>query len=492
MKNFQEYLTEIGEIGYVEEITHAVAYVSGLPTASPHELVIFETGDIGYILSLREDMLEVLLFSREAIKEGTRVTRTKEFLQVHAGMHLLGKSINPFGKALDPGQIWQEKDIVLMDIDRPPDGISSRKRISSTFETGVGLVDLVLPLGKGQRQLVIGDRKTGKTNFLLQTILTQARRGAVCIYVGIGKKRLAIKKVEEFMRQEKITEQCIIVASTAQDPSGVIYLTPYTGMTIAEYFKEQGKDVLIILDDLTTHARYYREISLLIRRFPGRNSYPADIFYSHARLLERAGNFIHTNGEQSITCLAVAETVQGDLSGFIQTNLMSMTDGHLYFDSDLFAKGRRPAIHPFLSVTRVGRQTQSALRQTLNREILSFLSLFERMQNFTHFGAEVSDTVANTTKMGEKVMAFFEQLSYTVRSIDLQMLLFSLMWVDTWRDKPIDTMKGDMGKIADVYLQDQALQQEVHALMEKCDSFNKLLGEIRGKSDDFYKKLGLQ
>jgi F-type H+-transporting ATPase subunit alpha len=492
MKSFEEYLAESGEIGFVEEISHAVAYISGLPSVSPHELIVFESGEIGYVLSLRSDYVEVLLFSKEVIKAGTRATRTKEFLKIHSSPELLGNAINPFGRPLDPSKTIDAKSTEHMDIDRPPDGIATRKRISKAFETGVGLVDLVLPLGKGQRELVIGDRKTGKTNFLMQTMLSQAKQGTICIYVGIGKKQLAIKKVEEFMKKHEIYDHCLIVASSAQDSSGIIYLTPYTGMAVAEYFKDQGKDVLIILDDLTTHAKYYREISLLIRRFPGRNSYPADVFYSHARLLERAGNFINGESENSITCLAVAETVQGDLSGYIQTNLMSMTDGHLYFDSDLFAKGRRPAVHPFLSVTRVGRQTQTPLRQTLNREILSFLSLFERMQNFTHFGAEVSDTVANTTKMGEKVMSFFEQLLYSVRSTELQMLLFSLMWVDTWRDKPTETMKEDMRKITDVYYKDEALQKEVIEIIAKCESFNQLLGEVRGKPDAFYKKLGLQ
>lgn len=491
MKDFKYYLEESAEIGFIEAVSSDVAHVSGLPGINPRELVMFETGDIGYVLSLGKESCEVLIFSKRVLRAGTKVTRTKMFLEIEVGRHLLGSTVNPFGKPVDNSVIWDDKEGVAVKIDTSAEGISSRKRINQSFETGVALVDLVLPLGKGQRQLIIGDRKSGKTNFLLQTLLTQASQGTICIYVAIGKKQLSVKKIEEFVKANGIAERCIVVASVSQDPSGIIYMTPYTGMAIAEYFREQGSDVLIILDDLTTHARYYREISLLIKRFPGRNSYPADIFYAHARLLERAGNFKRGESEQAITCLPVAETVQGDLSGFIQTNLMSMTDGHLYFDSDLFAKGRRPAIHPFLSVTRVGRQTQSPLKQTLNRELLSFLSLYEKMQNFTHFGADVSETVSNTLSMGDKVISFFEQLSYTVMKIDLQVFLFSLLWIDTWRSRSPEFMKQEMLRLSDIYNADTDLQNEVHAMVEKSQSFNQFLGEVRGRPEAFYQKLGL-
>lgn len=489
--DFQKSLDETKEIGFVEEVSDAVAYVRGLPNSKPYELVYFESGEVGYVLSLGKEYIEVLLLSKHPMPAGTKVTRSNHTLEVSVGDHLLGKTINTFGREITGELMLTKKPSVRRGIERVPEGISARSRIDATLETGVAMVDLIVPLGKGQRELIIGDRKSGKTNFLLQTMYTQAKNGTICLYVAIGKKQLSIKKVEEFAQTYGIASNCIIVASTAEDPAGVIYLTPYTGMTIAEYFKDSGRDVLIILDDLTTHARFARQIGLLIKRFPGRNSYPADIFYSHARLLERAGKYTQGDTTRAITCLPVAETVQGDLSGFIQTNLMSMTDGHLYFDSDLFAKGRRPAIHPFLSVTRVGRQTQSRLRQTLNREILSFLSMHEKMQNFTHFGAEVSVTIANTLKMGEKIFGFFEQLSYAVLPINLQIFLFSLVWVDTWRERGISDMKADMQRISKLYESDSAFRDEISALIEKSDSFNKFLGELRGKPAEFYKKLGV-
>lgn len=492
MKTFQDYLSDTGEIGFVESVTSSVVSVSGLPHAFPQEIVMFESGERGYVLALHEDIADILLFSKRLPKSGTKVARTNNVLAIGAGSHLMGSVIDPFGKVLSQFTVKKEEGKTYIPIEKHPPGIDARKRINKPLETGTAIVDMVVPLGRGQRELIIGDKKTGKSYFLLQTLLTQSKLGTLCIYVAIGKKQLTTKKIEEFIRDNGIQESCIIVASTAEDSPGVTFIAPYTGMTLAEYFRDQGRDVLLILDDLTTHARYYRQISLLMKRFPGRNSYPADIFYAHARLLERAGNFIssgNSSGEHSITCFPVAETVQGDLSGYIQTNLMSITDGHLYFDIDLFSKGRRPPIHPFLSVTRVGKQTQTTLRQTLNREILSFLSLYERMQNFSHFGSEVNESVAHTLSMGIKIDGFFDQ--DLTRPFNLQLLLFSLLWIDTWHDKPLEVMKQDFARITDLYLKDESIQKDIQRSIEKSDSFNRFLGELRGKPEDFYKKLGL-
>ncbi len=495
MKSFQEHLEFTNEVGFVEAVNNSVISVSGLPKAMPQELIMLETGEMGYILNLHKDLCDVLLFEKIPIKTGIKVARIDKTLSIALSPELLGKSIDPFGKPLDKSIDLQLNNAVERIVDISPNGIGSRNRISTTLETGVALVDLILPLGKGQRELIVGDRKTGKTNFLLQSMVMQARLGAVCVYVAIGKKQSNYKAIEEYMKTQGIYDSCVLVASSAEDTAAKIFLSPYSGMTIAEYFLSVGKDVFIILDDLTTHAKYYRQISLLVKRFPGRNSYPADIFYAHSRLLERAGNFkIQTDSgisERSITCFPVADTLQGDLSGYIQTNLMSMTDGHLYFDIDLYGKGRRPPIHPFLSVTRIGRQTQDSLRQTLSREIFSFLSLHEKMQNFSHFGAEVSGTVADTLKTGMKITAFFDYLSQKVLRLELQIFLFTLLWVDVWREKTIDDMKKDMDRIMDLYSKDETLQGEVKLMIKSSDSFNKLLGSVRGKPDEFYKHLGL-
>lgn len=482
MRDFATYLKKTKEVGYVEEVAHAIVHASGLPGAVPKEVVVFESGEFGEIVSLSNDSVEIITFSKRPVRVGTRVTRTNESLAVGVGEELLGSVIDPLGNSLDQSKpVKKPKEHRIIDV--VPSGIQTRKRIKRPCDTSVALVDLVVPIGKGQRELVIGDRKTGKTTFLLQTVRSQAKSGSICIYAAIGKKKLDVKKVEEYFVKNGIAKQTIIVASTSHDPAGLIFLTPYSAMTIAEYFRDQGKDVLIVLDDLSTHAKFYREIALLGRRFPGRNSYPGDIFHTHARLLERAGNFLGMKGESAITCIPVAETTQGDLSGYIQTNLMAMTDGHIYFDSDFFAKGRRPSINPFLSVTRVGRQTQSPLRREINRELISFLTLYEKMQLFIHFGAELSETIRKTLTTGEKIIVFFDQPARDAAAPTLQIFLFSLMWIGAWQTKTIGDMRADMKKLTEAYQKDKKFKISVDAMVEKAASFNAMLGELRSQQE---------
>jgi F-type H+/Na+-transporting ATPase subunit alpha len=484
MTLFQQYLEKTGEMGVITEVMHSIVHVTGLPHAKPQEIILFETGEFGQIWSLKPSYAEIIIYSKTSIRVGTRVTRTEHLLQIPAGPELLGHTLDPFGAPLDPSAPFTKpKESRLVDIQ--PSGISSRKRITKAFHTGIALVDLLVPLGKGQRELVIGDRKTGKTQFLMQTILFQARQGVICIYAGIGKKKLEIKKSEEFFAKAGITKNTIIVASSSHDPVGVIYLTPYTAMAIAEYFRDLGHDVLVIFDDLSTHAKFYREISLLGNRFPGRNSYPGDIFYTHARLMERAGNFKTDKGESSITCLPVVETTQGDLSGYIQTNLMSMTDGHIYFDIDLYIKGRRPAINPFLSVTRVGRQTQADLDRTVNRELNSFLSLYDKMQNFVHFGAELTVSVKETLQQGDKILDFFTITSQIAIPRDMQLILFSLLWTGIWHDKRFMEMRVDIDMLQKRYEAEPNFRTLVSAIVTQNTSFNTLLNDVRKQSGLF-------
>jgi F-type H+-transporting ATPase subunit alpha len=351
---------------------------------------------------------------------------------------------------------------------------------------------MLIPLGKGQRELVIGDRKTGKTNFLLQTMYTQAKKGVVCIYAAIGKKKQDVKIAEEYFAKKGVTSQIIIMASLAEDPISAIFITPYAAITLAEYFRDSGRDVLIVLDDLNTHAKFYREISLLGKRFPGRNAYPPDIFYTHAKLLERAGNFVQKNGSTAITCIPVVETVQGDITGYIQTNLMSMTDGHIYFDVDLFAKGRRPAINPFLSVTRVGRQTQTNLRRTISRELISFMTLREKIENFAHFGAETNATVKNTLITGDQITAFFDQTSEVIMEIDLQTFLFSLIWFGAWKSKTFDQLKQDMTNIMIAYQTKPEFRKQITAIIEKQESLNSLLTVIGQQGMSIVQQAGIK
>lgn len=492
MKDFNFYLDSISEIGFVEEVSNPIVFVKGLPKIKPDEIVIFEGGLIGIALSFTSDMVEILIFSKDPIDHGTKVVRTNEFLEIPVGIELLGKTIDPFGNPLTTMKAYkQPAELRELKISAPAPGILSRKTITRQFETGIPAVDLVMPLGYGQRELIIGDRKTGKTNFLMQSILAQANQNHICVYAAIGKKRLDIKEAEDFFKKQGISEKIVFVASGIDDPIGLSFFAPFTAMTISEYFRDEGFDVLLVLDDLTTHAKFHREISLLGRKFPGRNSYPGDTFYTHARLLERAGNFETKKGERAITCFPVVETVQGDLSGYIQTNVMSMTDGHLFFDSDLFAKGRRPAINPFLSVTRVGRQTQSTLKRDINREILSFLTISDKMQNFTHFGAELTESTKITLAVGEKVVQFLDQSTSTTMPINLQILLFSMLWNSILQNKNIEPIGKDIDKIINSYRNKANLNQEINMAIENAPSFNNFLKTVSAKGEKLLFQLEL-
>ncbi len=490
MKTFQQYLTTTEEIGFVEACNQSIVYVNGLPKATVQEIVMFETGELGVVLSLTRDQVEILLFSNYSVKAGTRVTRTGNKQEIPVGFELLGKAIDPFGQPLNENQTI-EKAKISRPIDISPTGINTRAHIAQSFETGVTLVDMLIPLGKGQRELIIGDRKTGKTSFLYQTILKQASLGTICIYAGIGKKKTDIKKIESFFHASGIEKNTIIIASSSEDPAGIIYLTPYAAMTLAEYFRDEGHDVLIVMDDLFTHAKFYREIMLIGRRFPGRNAYPADIFYTHARLLERAGNFILPDGsEHAITCLPVVESVEGDIAGFIQTNLMSMTDGHLYFDVDMFTKGNRPAVNPFISVSRVGRQTQSPLRLTLNRELISFLTLHRKLESFSHFSAEAGSGIKRTLAVAERIFAFFNQAANEVRNLDLHIVIFCLLWSDYWQD--IAKMEKDITVIQQTYKNSMEAQSLIKTLVSAAQSLNELLLTVRRQQDKILSTLGVQ
>ncbi len=477
MNTFAALLEKTKEMGFTTRSLESMAYVSGLPGLRPRELVQFETGERGQASYIEEGEAEIFVFSKLPIKTGTKVIRTNTVTDIPVGAEYLGQLIDPFGNLLDklrPFKLPEDR----RPIDVEPATIAMRRKITKPLETGVSLVDMLIPLGRGQRELVIGDRKTGKTNFLLQTIYTQARKGVICIYAAIGKKKFDIKQAEEYFIKKEIMDQVVVMAALADDPLSTIYIAPFAAMTMAEYFKDRGNDVLLVLDDLNTHAKFYREISLLGKRFPGRNAYPADIFYTHAKLLERAGNFGKKNGETAITCLPVVETVQGDITGYIQTNLMSMTDGHIYFDVDLFAKGRRPAVNSFLSVTRVGRQTQTNLRRTINRELTSFLTLRERIENFAHFGAETSSTIKNTLLTGDQITAFFDQTSEVVLEVNLQIFLFALIWFGVWKDKTPDQLKQNMSNIIIAYETKPEFKKQITQVIEKEESLNSLLTVI--------------
>ncbi len=478
MNTFNELLAKTQEIGEVTEIVHSIIRITGLPQARPNEIVLFENGQVGQVLSLSQDFVEILLLSNTTVEVGTKAVRTDDFLKVPVGLELLGKAIDPLGR-LPNGQYIATKESRSIDV--APPSLKERRDIKEPMETGVALIDLIVPLAKGQRQLIIGDRKTGKTDILLQTIKNQSVKGTICIYAAIGKKKVEIKSIEENFVKEGIYQSTILISTSSSDSPGLVFITPYAAMTVAEYFRDQGKDVLLILDDLTGHAKYYREISLLARRFPGRSSYPGDIFYVHSKLLERAGKF----EKGSITCLPMAESVLGDWSGYIQTNLMSMTDGHIFFDMDYFNQGRRPAINPFLSVTRVGQQAQSQLLKDLSREVSSFLVYLEKIQQFVHFGAELGESIRQNLALGDRITAFFGFASRGLPA-NVGAILITFLWAGFWKEDPVEKISEDLVKINNFYQKNDNYRKEIDKLIAESQSFADLVSTIKHKKRDIF------
>lgn len=437
---FEAALAATNEYGIVEEVREALVLISGLPRVTLNEVIVFANNERGYVVSLGRDYVEALSLSPARVPLGSRVARVGKQLTVPLGEGLRGRVIDALGRdllaATVPAYTTQER---LIDI--PPPRLSQREQVQEPLATGSSIVDLLLPLGFGQRQAVLGDQKTGKTSFLFSTLRAFAAQNVV-IYTAIGKPASAIAEAWTFIAESGVAENVVLVAARASDVPSLIILTPFTAMTLAEYFRDLGRNVLVIFDDLTVHAQFYREVALLGRQFPGRESYPGDIFHLHARLLERAGNFVLPDGHHaSITCLAAAETVRSDLTGYIVSNLISITDGHLLFDTTLFNQGRRPAIDETLSVTRVGLQTQPRLAKRLNRELTRLLARHARAAGYAHFGTELSDEVARLIDAGNKFKAFFSQPPYMTVPLPVQLVLAGMIW-QNWLYREMDEAAG--------------------------------------------------
>lgn len=427
---FKALLEKAGEYGVAYQVSHPIVFIEGLPSVKSHEVILFETGQKAEVFAINRGKIEARVFSHEPIRVGTMVTRTGQLLSIPVGKELLGHLVNPLGEPLDPS-IPFTRPTVLRDLDARPIGISGRQKITKHLVTGISLIDLMIPLGRGQRELIIGDRKTGKTSLIMTTIKNQIYEGNTVIYAAIAKKKSDIKKLEQFFIKEKIMDKIVIVATSSYDSPTLIFQTPYAGMAIAEYFRDQGVHTLLVLDDLSSHAKFYRELSLLARRFPGRDSYPGDIFYVHSKLLERAGNFKHkTAGEVSITCLPVTEIIEGDFTGYISTNLMGITDGHVYLDSNIYYQGMRPAVNVPLSVTRVGRQTLDKLSREINKDLSAFLAENTKLQAVSHFGQELTDDVKKNLHMGEILNHFFNQPYQETVPRNVQLIIISFILQD--------------------------------------------------------------
>ena len=451
MKEFKDYLKETGEVGRVQSIVQSIVYVSGLPGAKPNEMLIGEQGQRGIVQSLSGNNVEVLMLDTHNLKHNLALSRTNETFKIGATPTMLGRVLNALGQPIDGvGPLSGEKKPQDLFAEAP--GISKRVKVNKPLETGVTIVDMLIPLGYGQRELVIGDKKTGKSTFILQTISNQVAKGAVCIYVSIGKRQDDVKNSENYLRKTGALKNTIMVVSSSSDPATLIYLSPFTGMALAEYFRDTGKNVVIVFDDLSNHARFYREISLLSKRSPGRSSYPGDIFHIHAAMLERAGQIKTENGDiVSITALPIAETLEGDITGYIQTNLMAITDGHIFFDIDEYKQAHRPAINYALSVSRVGNQTKDSLDKEVAQKLRETLTKYKKDLEIAKFGVELPELTKKEIQRGEKIGLIFNQDSESLINRELQLFLFGLLFSGFWDNKNTGMVKVDLIKLVDKY-----------------------------------------
>ncbi|TNF05117.1 MAG: F0F1 ATP synthase subunit alpha, partial [Sphingomonadales bacterium] len=395
-------------LGRVTHIADGMARISGLPDVRLNELVHFQGGETGLVLALdAETISAVLLDEASGVEAGMRVSGTGEVVRVPVGPGLMGRVIDPLGRPLDGGDPVAAED--YWPIERPAPEIIDRDLVSEPVETGVLVVDSLFAVGRGQRELIIGDRATGKTALGVEAILNQKNSDMICIYVAVGQRATAIERVIEAVKTHGNPDRCIFVIASAATPPGLQWIAPFAGFSMAEYFRDTGQDALIVVDDLTKHAATHRELSLLAREPPGREAYPGDIFYLHARLLERAAKLSPELGGGSLTALPIAETDAGNLSAYIPTNLISITDGQIVLDSHLFAANQRPAVHVGLSVSRVGGKAQRpALRQVSGRIRLDYAQFLE-LEMFTRFGGMTDARVKSRITRGERIRAILAQ-----------------------------------------------------------------------------------
>ena len=421
IKNYRTKI-DMDDVGTVVQIGDGIARLHGLDKCMANELLEFEGGVYAMALSLEEDSISaVMLGSSENIKEGDTVRRTGRVVSVPVGEKLLGRVVNALGQPIDAKGPIEAAEI--RPVESPAYGIIERRSVYQPVQTGIKAIDSMIPIGKGQRELIIGDKQTGKTAIGIDTIINQRGKDMICVYVAIGQKNSTVLRVVDSLEKAGAMDYTIVVAATAAEPAPLQYIAPYAGVTMAEYFMQQGKDVLIIYDDLSKHAVAYRAMSLLIRRPPGREAYPGDIFYIHSRLLERAAKLSDELGGGSITALPIIETQAGDVSAYIPTNVISITDGQIFLETELFNAGVRPAVNPGISVSRVGGSAQIKAMKKVSGSLKLLYSQYRELQAFSQFGSDLdADTKARLAN-GERIVEVLKQPQNTPISVEHQVMI---------------------------------------------------------------------
>ena len=396
------------EVGTVIWVGDGIATVYGIEHAMYGEIVIFENGVKGMVQDIKRDQVGCIIFGKDTeIKEGTKVTRTKKKAGIPVGDAFLGRIVNALGAPIDGKGEIKADDYRAIEQEAP--GIVDRQSVNQPMETGILAIDSMLPIGRGQRELIIGDRQTGKTSIAIDTILNQKDKDVICIYVAIGQKASTVAKLVNTLKKHGAMDYSIVLSSTASESASLQYIAPYAGTALAEYFMYKGKDVLIVYDDLSKHAVAYRALSLLLERSPGREAYPGDVFYLHSRLLERSSKLSDELGGGSITALPIIETQDGDVSAYIPTNVISITDGQIFLESDLFFSGMRPAINVGISVSRVGGAAQTKAMKKAAGTIRIDLAQYREMEVFTQFSSDLDDTTKEQLQYGKGLMELLKQ-----------------------------------------------------------------------------------
>lgn len=477
-----ETSVELAEVGKVVQVGDGIARVYGLEQVMASELVEFPGGVYGMALNLEEDNVGCVLFGEDIhVKEGDTAKRTGRIMQVPVGEEMLGRVINPLGQPIDgKGPIQTEE---FLPIERKAPGVIQRRPVKEPLQTGLKAIDSMIPIGRGQRELIIGDRQTGKTAVVVDTIINQKDTDVFCIYVAIGQKASSVAKVVKTLDDYGAMDYTVVISATASEPAPLLYIAPYSGASLGEYFRDKGRHALVIFDDLSKHAWAYRQLSLLLRRPPGREAYPGDVFYLHSRLLERAAKMNDDLGGGSLTALPIIETQAGDVSAYIPTNVISITDGQIYLEADLFYAGVRPAINVGLSVSRVGGNAQiKAMKQVAGRLRLS-LAQYRDLEAFAKFGSDLDKATQAQITRGQRMVEILKQGQYAPLAVEKQIAIIFL-GVNGYLDQiPVE----QIGRLEEEYYQflESNHPELLKAISEKRELDDDLRKQLESVSEEF-------
>ncbi|MFA6048047.1 MAG: F0F1 ATP synthase subunit alpha [Parcubacteria group bacterium] len=466
------------KVGTVSEIGDGVARITGLSDAMASEMLEFSNGQIGVALNLEEDRVgAMVLGDYTGIKEGDTVKSTGKILSVPVGENFIGRVINPLGQPLDgKGDIKSEKDYP---IEKIAPGVITRQKVHQPVQTGIKAIDAMIPIGRGQRELIIGDRQTGKTAIAIDTIINQKGQNMICIYVAIGQKESKVARIVAELEKHGAMEYTTVVLAGASDPAPLSYIAPYSGCALGEYFMDQGKDVLVVYDDLSRHAWSYRQISLILRRPPGREAYPGDIFYLHSRLLERSAKLNKDFGGGSLTALPIIETQAGDVSAYIPTNVISITDGQIYLEADLFYKGVRPALNVGISVSRVGSDAQIKAMKKVAGKLKLDMAQYRELEAFAQFGSDLDEKTRLTIERGKRTTEVLKQDQYEPMAVENQVAIIyavtqgflddvDVAKVKDWEKDFHKYMHGSQKDVLKLIAEKKELSDEVIVALEKA------------------------